>query len=318
MKKSAIVLACDDKFVAYTSCVAHQIVRLSSGSPTIFVLSDSVSEYNKRLARDFCKNIEFIEISSLFPPQKLAAGLHFSRANYARLLLDEIFDFERVLYIDSDVLVFNDIEPLLGFPLRAAPIAAGYDLAMLSQVTDFPNFNSGVALFDLNAVRSEGLFKAAIQFALDNPEKCALVDQDALNHVLRGRWQVLDWRWNLHGFCAPYTREQPFIRHFTGPHKPWGPIKAGIERHYTAAWREDLRSSPWPDKFAEQSWREELRLRGIIGPVEDRLRLMFGQRSPGRKGHKARVMRRFESIQKNIEAQSAMGVAAKDARFNAA
>jgi len=211
-------------------------------------------------------------------------GLHFSRASYLRLFLDEM-DFEGVVYLDSDVTPLVDISPLLELAPRAAPMAAAVDLQEIWLGTSpFPTFNGGVAVYDLKAVRSEGLFKQAIKYALENPEKCGLVDQDALNAVLKGRWQVLDWRWNLHGFMSAAVPGRAFIRHFTGPVKPWGPVKLGIERRFVDMWRSDLAASPWKRRFSEQPWRLRHVVEPLIKPFEDRLRIALYSRSAGRKG----------------------------------
>lgn len=314
--RNALVLACDDNFIAYASVVARRVARHAGTRLPIFVLSDGVSDENKTLARAYCPQIEFIEASSQFPSLELPVGLHFSRASYMRLFLDEIRDFDGVVYIDSDLSPLADISPLLELAPRGAPVAAAFDLQELwLGANQFPIFNGGVAVYDMKAIRSEGLFKEAIRYALENPEKCELVDQDALNAVLAGRWQVLDWRWNLHGFMSPSISDQAFIRHFTGPLKPWGPIKLGIERRFVDMWRTDLSESPWRDRFSEEPWRLRHVVDPIIKPIEDKLRVALYSGSAGRRGKKARFMRQFPSLLANITAASDRQLTGREARI---
>ena len=117
----------------------------------------------------------------------------------------------------------------------------------------------GLQIFDLKAVREERIFKNAIQFALENPEKCELVDQDALNVVLQGRWQVLDWRWNVMNFEAMHFPKPFYIRHHGGRSKPWSPSKSECEPSLVEQWREYLAESPWPHKFLPEKRGEFLR-----------------------------------------------------------
>ncbi len=313
--RNALVLACDDNFIAYTSVIARRIARLAGGRFPIFVLSDGVSDENKVLARAFCPQIEFIEAVEMFPPLDLPVGMHFSRASYMRLFLDEIRDFDGVVYLDSDLMPLVDISPLLDLVPQAAPIVAGYDLQELWSGTEpFPVFNSGVAVYDMKAIRSEGLFRNAIAYALENPEKCRLIDQDALNAVLRGRWQVLDWKWNLHGFMSPSVSDQCFIRHFTGPLKPWSPSKLGIERRFVDMWRADLAESPWKGRFTEGPRRLRHFVEPIIKPVEDRLRMALYAKSAGRRGKKARFMRQFPSVLATISRAAEQRLTATEAQ----
>jgi len=311
--RNALVLACDDNFIAYTSVVARRIAYNASVKFPIFILSDGVSDENKSLARAFCPQIEFIEASDRFPALELPTGLHFSRASYMRLFLDEIMDFDGVVYLDSDLTPLADISPLLELAPRGAPMAAAFDLQELWLGTSpFPTFNGGVAVYHMKAVRSEGLFKRAIEYALENPEKCRLVDQDALNAVLEGRWQVLDWRWNLHGFMSGSASDRAFIRHFTGPIKPWGPVKMGIERRLVDMWRNDLADSPWKGRFLKQPWRLRHVVEPILKPIEDRLRIAFHSGSAGRRGKKARFMKQFPSVLAKINSASDRHLIARD------
>jgi lipopolysaccharide biosynthesis glycosyltransferase len=268
--KTALVLACDDRFVPFTAVVARRIVRNAQEKFPITVISDGVSDENKALARKFCPEISFIEAASLFKDRPLPARGTFSRAAHLRLFLDDILaDFDRAVYLDSDISLLTDITPLLGLEPKAAPIIAAHDIPLMIEGKyrdrlgiSSPYFNSGVMVLDLKAIRAERVFADALQYALDHPERCEFVDQDPLNAVLDGRWQVLDWRWNAVTWIRDVMPRGPFIRHFAR-YKPWARKKVGIEKRFVDEWRSDLKESPWPDRFSEQS---------IKYPVKDAFR----------------------------------------------
>ena len=98
----------------------------------------------------------------------------------------------------------------------------------------------GLQIFDLKAVREERIFKEAIQFALDHPDKCEMVDQDALNVALDGRWQVLDWRWNVTNIDSRQFPKPFYIRHHGGGSKPWTADKSLCEPYLVRRWKDDL------------------------------------------------------------------------------
>jgi lipopolysaccharide biosynthesis glycosyltransferase len=266
--KTALVLACDDNFVAYASVFSRRAAGLSSEKFPIVIVSDGVTEENKRLARAFCPQISFVEAGLLLGSLDFNTTATLTRATYLRLFLDEILaDFDRVVYIDSDMSPLVDLSPLLRMIPKASPVMATYSLGptieplyrRLPLSREAGYLQGGLQIFDLKAVREERIFKSAIQFALDHPEKCELVDQDALNVVLQGRWQVLDWRWNVMNFEARHFPKPFYIRHHGGHRKPWSANKSECEPYLVAQWHKDLAESPWPHKFLHEKKGEFLR-----------------------------------------------------------
>jgi hypothetical protein len=72
--KTALVLACDDRFIPYTAVVARRIARYAAEKFPITVVSDGVSDDNKALALKFCPQISFITpFRACFPPRALFA-----------------------------------------------------------------------------------------------------------------------------------------------------------------------------------------------------------------------------------------------------
>jgi len=193
---------------------------------------------------------------------------------------------------------------------RQAPLIAAFDT--MGFVTD-PSyrerlgmsagasyFNAGVMVLDLKAVRSERIFRDAIRYATTHPENCLYVDQDALNSVINGRWQVLDWRWNV--TSCYHQSKSPFIRHFIGKPKPWAADKSEIEQIYTDQWRADLAESPWPDRFEEAV---KTTPRRPFARVDNFFRRTLFKGAPGRRGNKVRMSLRYAAIQAALEEAAA-------------
>ena len=240
----------------------------------------------------------------------------FYARNIFRLFFDDILaDFDRVAYIDCDVSPLTDLSPLLRLVPKASPVMATYDLVQqlydnliydrLPLSRDAGYLQGGVEIFDLKAVREERIFKDAIQFVLDNPEKCELVDQDALNVVLQGRWQVLDWRWNVVHFCVNHMPGPHYIRHITGS-KPWAGDKVGIERYLVRQWQSDLAESPWPHKFlpARKLYAKRY-LRPITRAIETPIKFLTrGERTSQ---NLRRYLKRLPSVLATIETAAREG-----------
>jgi lipopolysaccharide biosynthesis glycosyltransferase len=309
--KTALVLACDDNFIPFASVVARRVAYYAREKFPIIIVSDGVTDDNKRLAQTFCPQISFVEASHLFGDRAFYTRASFTRAAYLRLFFDEILaDFDRVAYIDCDVSPLTDLSPLLQMVPRASPIMATYDLVQLYDNVvhdrlplsrEAGYLQSGVVVFDLKAVREERIFKDTIKFALDYPEKCVLVEQDALNAVLNGRWQVMDWRWNVLHFFVENMPRPHFIRHITGS-KPWGPTKWGIEKSIVRQWRNDLAESPWPHRYAanRDGWMKTY-VRPITMSLERPMKNLIHAASENTHGRIARYLRRLPSVLATID-----------------
>jgi lipopolysaccharide biosynthesis glycosyltransferase len=178
---------------------------------------------------------------------------HLTAATLLRLLLPSVLnDIDRVVYLDCDLIVLNDIATLYdtdlsGFPLAAcldfwltggppfAPPIVGWgvedwhkflrDVVRLADCKAY--FNAGVLVMDLERFRNSGLIVAAEQFLEQTNYKTVYVDQDALNHVVNGAFVRLDSRWNVLAnrreteFNNAGRDPEPWILHYAGPYKPW-------------------------------------------------------------------------------------------------
>ena len=326
--KTALVLACDDNFVPYACTVARRAAHLSSERFPIVILSDGVSEENKRHAQRLCSRIAFIEASNLFAGKEFRTAAAITRSTYLRLYLDEVLaDFTRVVYLDGDMTPLVDLAPLLHMVPRAAPVMAAYSLdhkpertyASLPLLRDAGYLQAGLQIYDLKAVREERILKDAIKFALEHPETCGLGDQDAINVVLQGRWQVLDWRWNVMNKDARFLPSPFYIRHHGGPSKPWSADKSECEPHIVRKWREDLEAGPWAAAFVADRRRSFVRkylrpiTRAVEVPVKAALRGDFDTVLRGEREQRQmrRYMEQVPSMLKKIEEAAREGRLAK-------
>src|SRR5262249_22491076 len=163
---------------------------------------------------------------------------YISALTYARLLIAELLprSIRKVLYLDVDILVCDDLTPLLQTDLEGFAFGAVLDLldnrvkaGETIWTKDLPRvqyyLNAGVLLMDLERWRAEQISGKALDYLKEHP-KTPLSDQDALNVVCDGRWKQLNARWNVINdhrtkISSRGTGTGPAILHFAGPLKPW-------------------------------------------------------------------------------------------------
>jgi lipopolysaccharide biosynthesis glycosyltransferase len=169
-------------------------------------------------------------------------SLHWTRATYLRLLLASSLPpfVERFVYLDADVVVEKDLQPLYDIDLGGRPVAAVRNARQPTRTepldfTRYPYFNAGVLVVDRPTWAAKRVAQRALQCVATYPESLRNVDQDALNIAVAGDWKTLDARWNqqanvweeshvslgLSRAAARLLRTDPFIIHFSGFWKPW-------------------------------------------------------------------------------------------------
>ncbi|WP_353475866.1 glycosyltransferase family 8 protein (plasmid) [Salipiger sp. H15] len=194
-----------------------------------------------------------------------------SKECYLRLLAAEILPPEvtRFVYLDSDLVVVDDIRELWQTDLGDTLLAAAPDYPRLQDFMrrehreglgiplEATYVNSGVLVVDAARWRAEGMAEVFMGYIREKHERLSFYDQDAINAVLAGRITLLDPRWNIQArmfqvgrrfmpedFDATLeARQHPAIIHFTGSEKPWKfrartPKKQLYFRHLEqTAWR---------------------------------------------------------------------------------
>ncbi|MFC2254415.1 glycosyltransferase family 8 protein [Labrys portucalensis] len=184
--------------------------------------------------------------------QGLPVTRSFSRSIYARLILQRFIEphHRRLLYLDADTIVCDDISPLWQTDLGDATLGAvpdhfRLDPARIGFAGDEPYFNSGMLLIDVQRWRERDCERRVFDILAQSGEKLAWMDQDALNIALRGEVLFLGQRWNWQPRCADVPaafldleeavyrrwRAAPGIVHYTTSFKPWN---AGYRVHYSA------------------------------------------------------------------------------------
>ena len=222
---------------------------------------------------------------------------------YQKLTLGEWLpaQVERVIWLDCDLLVLDDIMPLWesdlgewhalavpdwGVPLLSSRfgVAAYRDLGL---APDAGYFNAGVLLIDLARWRCDDVAGRAMSYLNTYRDQVFFWDQEALNAALAGKWGKLDSSWNQnptirHLVPARKAAERNYaagqlpgdirIAHFTGNLKPWN--SCGSSPYHDLYFRY-LDQTAWRGSRPSRTWKgmaleayESSRLRRFVYPAE--------------------------------------------------
>lgn len=241
--KIHIGLSTDDNYVDFAMIVIRSVARFhpQNGKPLVFhIFTNGLSEgQRKRFSHYSSSQVEIKEIpvdTTAFHARWGTAKPMYYRLEYANFLPD----LARIIYLDCDVVVLDDIEKLWNMDLQGKPLAGVGDRAGLQEkrkcyCPDHIMFNSGVMLLDLDQWRMEGHVEKLAKFWHDNRSWMHFADQGLLNAYFGKNYTMLPQNWNIinsvyRNPAVPgmYTDEEvqdairnPGIVHFTGHHKPW-------------------------------------------------------------------------------------------------
>ena len=218
--------------------IVYHVLHTDLGFDDQKALIGIVSGYNER--------IMFHDMSEFHDYDNVKRFGQVSKAALFRLSIADILpnSIEKVLYLDSDMVINNDLYELWNTELdnyqvaavEDAPIFDRYDKLLMPKRAHY--FNSGVLLINLKAWRQEGTSAKIVEFLIKYPERRAFNDQDGLNAVLHSKWLRLPPIYNQQTaiFYLPLKRltyteseyrnalKNPVIIHYSGVIsnlKPW-------------------------------------------------------------------------------------------------
>lgn len=171
---------------------------------------------------------------------------HLNVISNARFFIPELVEEDKVVYLDSDLIVTDDLKELFNVSFRENEL-----IAMVKEVEDNHFFNAGVAVYNNRALKQiDGLTNRLLE--LGKNDKLRNGDQSVINQYFKGhikelpaeynyeigmdRWAFLQNRTDMLDKLAKI--KSPKIVHYVNDDKPWNQFSSGRLRslwwHYYA------------------------------------------------------------------------------------
>lgn len=269
-----VVFAMDDLFVEPGYVAIWSMLKNSCKEKNyeiIILHSDALSEPNQQFLHEIGSifsncSIRFLKVDDKqFGRINLKEGI--TASSVFRLMAGDLLpQYEKCLYLDSDIIVLGDIAPLYDQVMEEEYIAAvkdagiqyyyekecGYaDVIGISDMRDY--INSGILVMNLSAIRRDNMREIFFQYI---NEKFNYLDQDILNKCCEGHIKYLPMKYNL--FRRFYHRtfwlqdsdftekeleeaeHAPVILHYAEGLKPWDCMKGNASEVWWAYAKEVL------------------------------------------------------------------------------
>ena len=184
---------------------------------------------------------------------------HINHMTFARYFIPDFVTEDKVLYLDSDLVVTGDLTPLFELDL-----GENYLAAARSCFGAGIGFNAGVLLINNKKWQAENIRQKLIDLTEKEHENVKEGDQSILNMLFKDQYSLLEDKYNFQiGFDAGAAEKNhafvfeipltplPKILHYISPDKPWKQFSVGR-----------LREEWWKYSFMEwsyivSSWKEK-------------------------------------------------------------
>lgn len=255
VNKIPIAMATDNNYVYPTIVAMVSMLENKKESTHLdfyIMISGQVSEENRnRLNRlkslyKGC-SVELIDMKNSFDSTYIVPS-HITKATYYRLLLPSILsDYDKILYLDGDILVRKDLWDMYSIDLKDNYIAAVKDMAhqmwggqdyayKLGVKSTKQYINAGILVMNLKKIREDNMEKKFNDFIPElEPRKLSYNDQDVLNATCYDKIKFISPEYNtMQGLVFvdnaqgiydsqewERARTDPAIIHYPGGDKPW-------------------------------------------------------------------------------------------------
>ncbi len=273
-----LVLAANDYYSPHVSALLQSIIDNSCNKKNYDIIifstdisSKTIEKFNHQIINNDNISVRVIDVSPLMKNyKKLPTHGHFKIETYYRFFIQDILEeYDKALYLDSDMVVNCDLADLYSVDLKGHALAACYDVDtaglyngfepgkkkymddILKIQNPYTYFQAGTILFNLSKIRGQNRVEENLKFAMSRHWE--LLDQDVLNYIYQGDVELLDPSWNymidMYGIrmsriisLAPTelkemyyaARNNPKIIHYAGPQKPWDDPTMDFAEYY---WR---------------------------------------------------------------------------------
>ncbi|KRM65620.1 hypothetical protein FC14_GL001303 [Ligilactobacillus agilis DSM 20509] len=245
-EKLTLAVCLDEYSAGKVDVLLYSLERNNPSGGVIYLIYEELTPQTKawlvRLGQGFVNfKLEFIKLSLLDRHllNKISlAGNHLPVSAYYRILLPNLLpEVDRVLYLDYDTLVVNDLTSLWQSDLEGhflgcirdlgVTIKNGWSNDLLGKYGE-NYFNSGVLLMDLALLRKYSLTSYFYQFILEATDFFVLGDQDAYNLYFKDAVKYLGVENNYvcklfsSDLASEHRKLQEInVLHFLSAEKPW-------------------------------------------------------------------------------------------------
>ncbi|MBR5923666.1 MAG: glycosyltransferase family 8 protein [Clostridia bacterium] len=243
-KEIPIFFAADDGYAPLLAVALNSAVKNADKNRNYraVILQDGITEENRRKLKSLASDNFKIDIMSMkqnfdMLDDRMCNRLrcdYFTLTIYFRLFIPAMFtEYDKAIYIDSDVVIADDIAKLYDIDIGDNFLGACNDLSIADVpplvaytenavgVKKHEYINSGVLLMNLKKLREAGFEEHFLHLLNTYHFDSIAPDQDYINAICNGKIHYLDKSFDAMPNNARPVCENPVIIHYNLFEKPW-------------------------------------------------------------------------------------------------
>lgn len=239
-KEIPIFTATDDNYVPFLAVALQSMLDNASNNYnySIKILNTGVSDENIKKIKKYEKenvNIEFVDVKKALDEVslRLHTCIYYTQTTYYRLFISSLYpQYDKVLYIDCDVVVRGDISKLYNINIGDNLVGATTDQFVMSlpyihpymtkclglnKVSDY--FNAGVLIMNLKQFREQHFEEQFVDLLARY--KFVVQDQDYLNVICKDKVYYINSSWDKMPSSPDTDVSKVNLIHYNLIWKPW-------------------------------------------------------------------------------------------------
>lgn len=212
MSEIPIFLAANEKYSKYCAVTISSVMKHTKSKVKFYILDGGITEKTKLRICNYVRTLKDtdVEILSLngFELNKFPNKGHYTVNTYSRYFIPMLKpDFNKVIYIDCDLVVVKDIKEFFDIDMENLPLVATsedfypHNKKMLQnfypQYKDESNyFNAGVVLMDIKSFIKNDYSKQLIDNVFKYYDKVNCPSQDIMNIVFENKCKIVDYKFD--------------------------------------------------------------------------------------------------------------------------
>lgn len=247
----AVLAFCDPKgtYARHAAVVIASIFANAKNPVCIHIIHDETLTMEnmaklRTVAGSFEQSVQFLNVSNMLDENVIDVSkltIDGMRGTLFRLLIPELLDIPKVIYLDCDIIVNLDLSELWKIDIGDYALGAVPDVWVLDylngievpwrialswkalQVGKKEYFNAGILVMNLDKIRDKYDFLGEVgAFYKKYKKMITLADQDCLNHIFAGDVFFLDEKFNrINKPNVSHDEAAASIWHMAGGAKPW-------------------------------------------------------------------------------------------------
>ena len=244
-----IAMSCTKEWYHYLMVDIYSLLECTKNIKKIYILAEtndmSNVPYLREVYQKYNVDIQLVDLNDYLikniSEDSPNVNTKFTKFSFGRLLLPDIIDEDKVIYIDTDAIVRKDISNIWKYDISNYYVAGVRDYGILEDNIinlygiNGKYINSGFVVFNLKKIREDKIKEK--WFSLINKKKLVYPDQDALNIVCQHSELYIPSMYNSceygGGRITMETVNKSLIKvyHYAGPKEWWV-----TERLYGEEW----------------------------------------------------------------------------------